>query len=296
MYNFKFGIGVSYVRPLLINNMLDWKFNGVLHEYLSCTTKNVEGVLLDGNYYVESGRKGSRSSDPDKYKKDAEVLKNAYYLELDKPNSGLSGRYAFYCAQSYKDCMMNKESIEWYKIVADKINTWNQEKFCACLSLGELYRREKDFENSIKYYTKSIIFDSERIEGIAFACEVLQVSEQHLLCCCLGKNYLGYDKPPINKLFLYDFCYENHIEYSCSISAFYCGMYELGYQCCKKIITSKIAENIDKYIKTCINLSFYTDQLVCDETDTLSFFYSYNEVIQNIIKMFLMPHRIPILP
>ena len=285
MYNLKFGKGVSYVRPLLINNMLDWKFNGVLHEYLSCTTKNVEGVLLEGNYYVESGRKGSRSRDPDKYKKDAEVLKNAYYLELDKPNRGLSGRYAFYCAQSYKDCMMNKESIEWYKIVADKLDSWNQEKFCACLSLGELYIREQDFKNSIKYYTKSISFDSERIEGIALACEVLQSNEQHLMCCCLGKNYLGYDKSPVNKLFLYDFCYENHIEYSCSISAFYCGMYELGYNCCKKIITSKISENIDKYIKTCINLSFYIDQLIQDETDTLSFFYSYNDAIQNIINI-----------
>ena len=285
MYNLKFGKGVSYVRPLLINNMLDWKFNGILHEYLSCTTKNVQGVLLDGNYYVESGRKGSRSNDPDKYKKDAEVLKKAYYLELDKPNKGLSGRYAFYCAQSFKDCRMNKESIEWYKIVADKLDSWNQEKFCACLSLGELYRREQDFENSIKYYTKSISFDSERIEGIALACEIIQNSEQHLLCCCLGMNYLGYDKPPVNKLFLYDFCYENHIEYSCSISAFYCGMYELGYKCCKKIITSKTAENIDKYIKTCINLSFYIDQLINDKTDTLPFFYSYNDAIQNIINI-----------
>ena len=285
MYNLKFGKGVSYVRPLLINNMLDWKFNGILHEYLSCTTKNVQGVLLDGNYYVESGRKGSRSNDPDKYKKDAEVLKKAYYLELDKPNKGLSGRYAFYCAQSFKDCRMNKESIEWYKIVADKLDSWNQEKFCACLSLGELYRREQDFENSIKYYTKSISFDSERIEGIALACEIIQNSEQHLLCCCLGMNYLGYDKSPVNKLFLYDFCYENHIEYSCSISAFYCGMYELGYKCCKKIITSKTAENIDKYIKTCINLSFYIDQLINDKTDTLPFFYSYNDIIQNIINI-----------
>ena len=285
MYNLKFGKGVSYVRPLLVNNMIDWKFNGVLHEYLSCTTKNVEGVLLDGNYYIESGRKGSRSNDPDKYKKDAEVLKKAYYLELDKPDKGLSGRYAFYCAQSFKDCRMNKESIKWYKIVADKHDSWNQEKFCACLSLGELYRREQDFENSIKYYTKSISFDSERIEGIALACEIIQNSEQHLLCCCLGMNYLGYDKSPVNKLFLYDFCYENHIEYSCSISAFYCGMYELGYKCCKKIITSKTAENIDKYIKTCINLSFYIDQLINDNTDTLPFFYSYNDAIQNIINI-----------
>ena len=44
-----------------------------------------------------------------------------------------------------------KISIKWYKIVADKLDSWNQEKFCACLSLGELYRREQDFENSIKF-------------------------------------------------------------------------------------------------------------------------------------------------
>lgn len=283
MYNFKFGVGVSYVRPLLINNSLDWVFNGVLHEYLSCKTKNIEGYLLDGNYYVDSGRKGSRSSDPDKYKKDAEILKKAYYVELDKPDKGLSGRYAFYCAQSYKDCWMNRESIEWYKIVADQLNSWNQEKCYSCLSLGELYRREKDFENSIKYYTKSIMFDHERIEGIAFACEVLQNSEQYLLCCCLGKNYLGHTKQPLNKLFLFDFCYRNHIEYSCSISAFYCGMFDFGYECCKKIITSNIAENDVKYIKTCSNLSFYKEQLIKDTTDTLTFFYLYNDVIQNIM-------------
>jgi len=284
MYNLKFGgDSVAYVRPLLINNCLEWKFNGVLHEFLTCTSKKVEGITLNGNYYIESGRKGSRSKDPDKYKKDAEILKKAYYTDLQKPDKGLSNRYAFYCAQSYKDSGMVKDSIEWYTIVADKIDTWVQERYYSCFILGDLYMRQNDFENSIRYLTKSIIFDHERIECIALACELFLQKEMYLLCCSLGEKFLGCTKPSSDKLFLFENFYFNHIEYSCSIAGFFCGKHELGYQCCKKIITSRSIENIDKYIKTCINLAFYKDQLLRDDTDTLNFFYEYNENIQKLL-------------
>ena len=284
MYNFKFGGDhVAYVRPLLIANNLEWKFNGVLHEFLTCVSKNVEGTVLSGNYYVESGRKGSRSKDPEKYKKDAEILKRAYYVELEKPDKGLSNRYAFYCAQSYKDCGMNKEAIEWYKMVADKINTWVQEKYYSCFVLGELYMRENDFENSIRYLTKSIIFDNQRIEGVALACELFLRREMYLLCCSLGEQFLGHMSPPPDKLFLFESFYFNHVEYSCSIAGFYCRKYDLGYQCCKKIINTRCVDSIDKYIKTCNNLAFYKDQLLNDTTDTLGFFYEYNENIQKLL-------------
>ena len=39
----------------------------------------------------------------------------------------------------------------------------------------------KSSKNSIKYYTKSIIFDNERIEGIALACEILLDKNMYLL-------------------------------------------------------------------------------------------------------------------
>jgi GR25 family glycosyltransferase involved in LPS biosynthesis len=284
MYNLKFGgDSVAYIRPLLINNHLEWKFNGVLHEFLTCTSKNIEGTTLNGNYYIESGRKGSRSNDPDKYKKDAEILKKAYYTDLKKPDKGLSNRYAFYCAQSYKDSGMVKESIEWYKLVADKLDTWVQERYYSCFILGNLYIQENDFENAIRYLTKSIIFDHQRIEGVALACEIFLQKEMYLLCCSLGEQFLGHMEPPSNKLFLFEPFYFNHIEYSCSIAGVYCGKHELGYQCCKKIITTRYSDNIDKYIKTCINLAFYKDQLLRDNKDTLEFFYEYNENIQKLL-------------
>ena len=284
MYNLKFGgDSVAYVRPLLINNQLEWRFNGVLHEFLTCVSKNIEGTVLDGDYYVNSGRKGSRSKDPDKYKKDAEILKKSYYTELEKPDKGLSNRYAFYCAQSYKDCGMVKEAIEWYKLVADKINTWVQERYYSCFVLGDLYMRQNDFENAIRYLTKSIIFDHQRIEGVALACEILLKKEMYLLCCSLGEQFLGHISPPADKLFLFEPFYFNHVEYSCSIAGFYCGKHDLGYQCCKKIIITRCIDNIDNYIKTCINLACYKDQLLHDKTDTLEFFYEYNENIQKLL-------------
>ena len=284
MYNLKFGgDNVAYVRPLLINNQLEWRFNGVLHEFLTCVSKSVEGTIINGNYFVESGRKGSRSKDPEKYKKDAEVLKKAYYTDIEKPDKGLSNRYAFYCAQSYKDCGMIKEAIEWYKMVADKLDTWVQEKYYSCFVLGDLYMRNNDFENAIRYLTKSILFDHERVEGVALACEILLQREMYLLCCSLGDHFLGHTSPPPNKLFLFEPFYFNHIEYSCSIAGFYCGKHELGYECCKKIITTRCIDNVDKYIKTCINLAFYKDQLRNDKNDTLVLFYEYNENIQKLL-------------
>ena len=285
MYNLKFGGDhVTYVRPLLVNNQLEWRFNGVLHEFLTCVSKNIEGIVLDGDYYVNSGRKGSRSKDPDKYKKDAEILKKAYYIELEKPDKGLSNRYAFYCAQSYKDSGMVKEAIEWYKLVADKINTWVQERYYSCFVLGDLYMRQNDFENAIRYLTKSIIFDHQRIEGVALACEIFLKKEMYLLCCSLGEQFLGHMSPPSSdKLFLFEPFYFNHVEYSCSIAGFYCGKHDLGYQCCKKIITTRCIDNISKYIETCINLACYKDQLLHDKTDTLEFFYEYNENIQKLL-------------
>ena len=143
--------------------------------------------------------------------------------------------------------------------------------------------RQNDFENAIRYLTKSIIFDHERIEGVALACEILLQREMYLLCCSLGEQFLGHTSPPPNKLFLFEPFYFNHVEYSCSIAGFYCEKHELGYQCCKKIITTNCIDNFDKYIKTCINLSCYKDQLSYDSTDTLDFFYKYNDNIQDLL-------------
>lgn len=87
--------GVDYQRVALLNTKTNWRYKGVLHEYLESDTKAFIGTLENPMIYVR--HEGARSRDPETYKKDAETLRRAL---VDEPDNA---RYQFYYAQSLKD-------------------------------------------------------------------------------------------------------------------------------------------------------------------------------------------------
>jgi GR25 family glycosyltransferase involved in LPS biosynthesis/tetratricopeptide (TPR) repeat protein len=268
-YNLKFGVGFEYVRPLLINNRRRWKFVGVLHEFLACCEPNPVSATIDGNYHVESGRTGNRSQDPKKYEKDAKVLEMACQTEKD---TSLTDRYAFYCAQSWKDAGEPDNSILWYKKCLT-LNNWYQEKYYSCLMIGNLYKQKGDNMEALKYWLKTTEYDGERMEGIAEAIQFLRESGMNLFVCALYKKYRGYQKRPKDKLFIDITKYDSVLEYNASISAYYCGNKEMGIECCRKILMD---ENVpsSSIFSTFGNIQFYdvkpdatlferVDELIC---------------------------------
>ena len=280
-YDFIFGSGLTYNRPILVNNKKKWCYKGVLHEYLSCDNI-ASSTVFQGNYYIESGKTGDRSKDPQKYIKDAIVLKNAYEKSL-KDDYGMSCRYAFYCAQSYRDSGINyiDDSIEWYKKCLK--DNWTQEKFYSCIMIGNFYYQKNDIKNAYKYWLQSIQYDEERIEGIIIACQHMQESDQHLLVNILYHKYKDYKKNLQNKLFLLDYLYNNHFEYSNSISACYVNDHKSGYECCKKIIINRLLDYV--YLKTTLNnLFIYKEQIEDDNTDTFLLFSKVNELFNDMSK------------
>lgn len=256
-YDFKFGKGFSYMRPLLINNRKKWEFKGVLHEYLHTNDKVTE-TKIDGDYYVESGKCGFRSTDPMKYYKDAITLENAFHKEVsNNDKDGLSNRYAFYCAQSYKDAGHEycDKSIEWYKKCLE-LNNWSQEKYYACLTLGDLYKNKDDTENAILYWCKSCEYDNSRIEGIVNAMNLLRERGHNIIVNALYHKYKNYNSTPsLNKLFIDYSKYNYEIEYNNSICAYYTHDKESGYDCCKKIIHSGDCIHLQNVLS---NYKFYT--------------------------------------
>jgi glycosyltransferase involved in cell wall biosynthesis len=242
--SYKFRLGsetFSFTRPLLINNRKRFVFRAVLHEYLEAIEPVGPSVIVEGPYIVLAGVSGSRSADPDKYLKDALLLQAAYETET---NAGLKARYAFYCAQSYKDYQQVNSAIEWYKKVVDSKDNWAQERYYACLQLGKLYQGKSgadDIMNALQYYIKARSFDNDRIEGHAFATTLLRNYGLHTFVVALAKEVLGYNRPSTDKLFVFVEQYNDVIEFDCSVSAYYTDDRALGYACCQRILSNNIA-------------------------------------------------------
>jgi len=263
-YQLKLGQSFVYLRTLIVNNRKRWRFVGVLHEYIACVDKEESSCAIQGEYYVDSGRSGSRNKDPNKYIKDAAVLERGFYEEGGGGGGGggggdrgLAERYAFYCAQSWMDAGVAyiDKAIEWYLRVLTQ-NNWTQEKYYSALCLGDLYNKKGDKYNSFKYYSKTMEYDEERIEGIASVMEILRADGNHMMVNALYHKYKGYNKFPQNKLFLATDKYHDIIEYNNSISAFYISDKRSGYECCKTILRHNIMA-FHFLSSTYSNLAFY---------------------------------------
>lgn len=142
-----FGQHYNYYRPVLIVRDLDWSYRGVLHEYLKPPGEVTKG-LIKGNYFIQSGRTGARNRNPNKYADDAKMLEKALLTEQD-PH--MKSRYVFYLAQSYRDASMNEQAIRNYERVLTE-NGWIQEKYFACLQLGNLYEKAKNTEKAMTFW------------------------------------------------------------------------------------------------------------------------------------------------
>ena len=164
-YHMKFGSasGTSYTRVLLINNHKKFKFLSVLHEFITCIDGSTSSKIIEGDYYVVSGRTGSRNMDPNKYLKDALVLEKAH-AEALKNDDHLFHRYAYYCANSYKDCGRFEDAIKWYKITLSQEKQWDQEKYTACLYIYDCYKALNQETNGFFYLVKAFSYDKERVE------------------------------------------------------------------------------------------------------------------------------------
>ena len=169
-YHLKFGApnagGTSYTRTLLINNRKRFQYRSVVHEYISCLEpspyEHLRVCVLDGDYFVVSGRSGARNLDPDKYLKDA-LLLEAAHAEALAQGDDLHKRYAFYCANSYRDCGRHEDAIRWYKVTLTQDN-WAQEKYVSCLYIYHCYEALGQKEHGFFYLVKALHYDLERAE------------------------------------------------------------------------------------------------------------------------------------
>jgi FkbM family methyltransferase len=183
-YHLKFGspTGTAYTRVLLVNNQKRFIYQSVIHEFISCIEAAPSiSTVVQGDYYVVSGRSGNRSKDPEKYLKDAKILEAAH-AEALKNNDTLYHRYSFYCANSYRDHGSFEDAIKWYKITLSQDN-WEQEQYMSCFYTYECYVKLNQQETGFFYLVKAFKYDPERLE-------CLYPLLVHY--CCESQNQVAY--------------------------------------------------------------------------------------------------------
>lgn len=170
---------IDYYNTKLIRTNLPWRWEGVLHEYLTCDIPH-DRVNLEGDYLIESTTEGARGQNPAKYEQDAAILEAA--LETEPDNT----RYRFYLAQSYRDSGNHAKALENYQKRAT-MGGWEEEVYCALLEAAHQQRFiGTDFLDCIRSYTDAYCYRPQRLEAIYHAVRLCREQGYYSLGYCLG--------------------------------------------------------------------------------------------------------------
>jgi tetratricopeptide (TPR) repeat protein len=143
--------GFSFWRIQFVRNALPWRWEGVLHEAVTCEVSHrverLSGPLTRGMF------DSARNSLPqeEKYRRDAQVLEEALKSE---PNNA---RYVFYLAQSWRDAHEPTKALEAYRRRAT-MQGWEEEGWYAqyqcAKQLEKLGRRAEAIEAYLTSYQR----------------------------------------------------------------------------------------------------------------------------------------------
>lgn len=243
--------GTRYARIQLVNNHLDWKWVGVLHETLECPDIKTRD-LVKGMYNVVF-TDGARSTDPKKYHKDAEILEKAL---VDDPTNT---RYVFYLAQSYRDAGEYELSLKNYeKRIA--MGGWDQEIYWSKLQVAILQETLKMPEETIlKGYYDAYNYRPTRIEPLMHLATYYRHHNNYAAAYLVARSGLAL---PVSDdaLFVENYIYEYGIALEASISAYWVGRFAEAKELGEKLLAKK---NIPQNVRECLerNLAMTNIQL-----------------------------------
>lgn len=238
--------GLKYDRVLMIKATIPFTWKGVLHEGLYPSIPITNGHIADISNFPRPD--GSRSKDPKKYEKDAEVLEAA--LNED-PNDS---RNVFYLAQSYKDCGNFPKAIENYKKRA-AMGGWCEEVFWSLLqvaALGELQKVPP--EQTVRDYFNAFQYHSTRAEPLYYLARFYRT--QNNFAASYSITTIALKMPcPNERLFVEQWVYDWGLLLENAVAAYWLGKYDECKNLTMQILTKK---DLPEHVRSCAerNLAF----------------------------------------
>jgi len=214
----------------LINNHLNWKWKGVLHEALECPEAKSAG-LLKGVMNICNAAVGARSKDPQKYLKDALLLEKA--LQEEPTNS----RYAFYTAQSYLNAEKYEEALKGFEKRLSLPSTDVQETYLALYNKATVLDKLGRQAEAMAGYFKAYEFRPTRAEPLLRIAILYRKQGNYLLGYLLSKYALSFPYPAEDACVEY-MTYDHQLLVEFANCTLLSGRFQEGLQACCQLLAN----------------------------------------------------------
>jgi len=206
-----------------------WEWRGVLHEALNSPDAAAAQYLPGLRIRVFSDGARSQLSLQEKFSRDAEVLRKA--LRGEPGNA----RYAFYLAQSLRDCGQTAEALAAYEARV-AMGGWAEEVYFSKLQVGVLKERLGAPAADVMYaYAQAYDFRPSRAEA---PCELARYCRLHARYV-LARDFarIAAATPlPADVLFIDRGVYDWRSRDELSIALYYCNEREASAKFCRELL------------------------------------------------------------
>jgi glycosyltransferase involved in cell wall biosynthesis len=243
---------LSYSRIQLVRSALPWRYEGVLHEFLTCTQAQGSGHLP--KIRMLRNHDGARRRDTSTYRKDASILEAALETETDP---FLIARYRFYLAQSYRDAGDSEKALANYLIRAG-LGFWHEEIFISLYGAAQLKEQlEYPEEEVIATFLQATDAMPSRAEALHGASRFCRLKGRYEEGYRLAKRGLGIPMPR-DGLFIEPWIYENGVMDELAVNAYWSGHNRDSLDACLRILSD--GRHNDP-ARICANARFAFDKL-----------------------------------
>jgi glycosyltransferase involved in cell wall biosynthesis len=231
---------IQYHRIQLFKSNLTAYYEGVVHECLMIPLPLNEIPILKDCVMIYGGV-GNRSSDPQKYYRDAQILERALIQQPDH------SRYAFYLAQSYRDAGESLKALIHYQRRAIMIHGWHEETFVALLEAGKLLQElePQNIEGIETLFLRASHF-SRRAEPFYYLAYFHRLRQNFHKAYFYAEYGLTITTPPPDALFLEHSCYRWRLLDEYSVAAYWAGYHQQFREAILKLLTIPDIPEADK--------------------------------------------------
>lgn len=246
-----------YRRTQMVRSALPWRYNGVLHEYLTCDeagpSEHLSVIRMRRNH------DGARRKDPQTYQRDVAVLEAALQSETDP---FLLARYRFYLAQSYRDCG-DRERALVHDLARAELGFWQEEVFISLLRAAQakeqLGHPDQEVIDAYLRAADALPTRAEALHGASRFCRIRTRYEEGYQ---IAKR--GLEIPmPADALFVEPWIYETGLLDEYAINAYWSGHNRDSLDASLRVLASGKLSGADLH-RVIANTRFATEKLPRD--------------------------------